>query len=56
MWPMLRLSDSELREFGVHGYVVARDVIPSAVLAAASEAIDLLIDEQPPPLPKDRIA
>jgi hypothetical protein len=42
---MLKLSDSELREFGVHGYVVVRDVISSAVLAAASEVIERLIDE-----------
>jgi hypothetical protein len=26
---MLKLSEAELREFGIHGYVVVRDVIPS---------------------------
>ena len=46
---MLKLSEAELREFGVRGYVVVRDVIPPAILAAASTAIDRLVDEQPPP-------
>src|SRR5215475_3527473 len=46
---MWKLSESELREFGIDGYVVVRDVIPPAILAAASTAIDLLVDEQPPP-------
>jgi hypothetical protein len=46
---MLKLSEPELREFGIHGYVVVRDVIPPAILAAASSAIDRLVDEQPPP-------
>src|SRR5262245_6040005 len=47
--PMWKLSESELREFGAHGYVVVRDVIPPDILAAASSAIERLIDEQPPP-------
>src|SRR5882672_12539938 len=46
---MLKLSEPELREFGIHGYVVIRDVIPPAILAAASTTIDHLVDEQPPP-------
>lgn len=46
---MLELSESELREFGIRGYVILRDVIPPATLSAASTAIDRLIDEQPPP-------
>jgi hypothetical protein len=47
--PMWKLSEPELREFGIHGYVVVRDVIPPAILAAASRAIERLVDEQPPP-------
>jgi hypothetical protein len=46
---MFELSESELREFGIRGYVILRDVIPAATLAAASTAIDRLIDEQSPP-------
>ena len=46
---MLKLSEPELREFGIRGYVVVRDVIPPAILAAASTAIDHLVNEQPPP-------
>ena len=46
---MLELSESELREFGIRGYVILRDVIPPATLAAASTAIDRLIAERPPP-------
>jgi hypothetical protein len=46
---MLELSESELREFGIRGYVILRDVISPETLAAASTAIDRLIDEQPPP-------
>jgi hypothetical protein len=46
---MWKLSEPELREFGVRGYVVIRDVIPPAILAAASSAIERLVDEQPPP-------
>jgi phytanoyl-CoA dioxygenase PhyH len=46
---MWKLSETELREFGAHGYVVIRDVIPPAILAAASRAIERLINEQPPP-------
>jgi hypothetical protein len=45
---MLELSESELREFGIRGYLILRNVIPQAILAAASTAIDRLIDEQPP--------
>src|SRR6185503_15001795 len=47
--PMLKLSEPELREFGIRGYIMVRDVIPPAILAAASTAIDRLVDEQPPP-------
>ena len=46
---MLKLSEPELREFGVRGYVIVRDVIPPAILAEASTAIDRLVDDQPPP-------
>jgi hypothetical protein len=46
---MLKLSEPELREFGARGYVMVRDVIPPAILAAAATAIDRLVDEQPPP-------
>jgi hypothetical protein len=46
---MLKLSEHELREFGIRGYVIIRNVIPPDVLAAASSAIDGLINEQPPP-------
>ena len=46
---MLKLSEPELREFGIRGYVVVRDVISPDMLAAASRAIDRLIEEQPPP-------
>jgi ectoine hydroxylase-related dioxygenase (phytanoyl-CoA dioxygenase family) len=46
---MWELSEPELREFGIRGYVIIRDVIPADILAAASTAIDHLIDEQPPP-------
>src|SRR5262245_34797186 len=46
---MLKLSEPELREFGIRGYVVVRDVIPPDILAAASRAIEHLVDEQPPP-------
>src|SRR3954468_12119709 len=46
---MLKLSESELREFGIREYVNVRDVIPPDMLAAASKAIDDLVDEQPPP-------
>ena len=45
----MKLSESELREFGIRGYVIVRNVIPPAALAAASTAIDRLIDKQPPP-------
>jgi hypothetical protein len=46
---MLKLSESELCEFGVRGYVMFRNVIPPATLTAASSAIDRLVAEQPPP-------
>jgi hypothetical protein len=46
---MLRLSEAEVREFGIRGYVIVRNIIPPDVLAAASSAIDNLIAEQPPP-------
>src|SRR5262249_46637148 len=46
---MWKLSESEQREFGIRGYVVIRDVIPPAILAEASRAIERLVDEQPPP-------
>jgi hypothetical protein len=46
---MLELSELQLREFGTRGYIILRNVIPRATLAAASAAIDRLIDEQPPP-------
>jgi|SRR5262245_90887 len=46
---MWKLAEPELREFGIHGYVVIRDVIPPAILAEASRAIERLVDEQPPP-------
>ena len=46
---MWKLSEPELREFGICGYIMVRDVIPPAILAAASTAIDRLVDEQPPP-------
>jgi Phytanoyl-CoA dioxygenase (PhyH) len=46
---MLKLSDAELQEFGIRGYVIVRNVIPASILTAASTAIDTLIHEQPPP-------
>jgi hypothetical protein len=46
---MWKLSEPELREFGIQGYVVVRDVISPAILTAASRAIERLVDEQPPP-------
>jgi ectoine hydroxylase-related dioxygenase (phytanoyl-CoA dioxygenase family) len=46
---MLKLSDRELREFGTRGYVIVRNVIPTATLTAASTEIDRLIRDQPPP-------
>jgi ectoine hydroxylase-related dioxygenase (phytanoyl-CoA dioxygenase family) len=46
---MLKLSETELREFGSQGYIVIRNVIPPDILAAASTAIDRLIDKEPPP-------
>jgi phytanoyl-CoA dioxygenase PhyH len=46
---MLNLTEPELREFGIRGYVIIRNVIPPDILAAASTAIDRLVDEQPPP-------
>lgn len=46
---MLKLSEAELREFGIRGYVIVRNVIPASILAAARAAIAALIDEQPPP-------
>src|SRR5262245_7344047 len=47
--PMRKLSEPELREFGINGYVVVRDAIPSDILAAASRAIERLVEEQPRP-------
>ena len=44
----MKLSQSELCEFGERGYVVVRDVIPPETLAAASAAIDRLVEEHPP--------
>jgi hypothetical protein len=46
---MLKLSEPELREFGIRGYVLIRNVIQPDILAAASTAIDRLVDEQRPP-------
>jgi hypothetical protein len=46
---MLSLSKRELREFGVRGYVILRNVIPPANLTAASSEIDRLMNDQPPP-------
>lgn len=46
---MLKLSETELREFGINGYVVVRNVIPPDILATAASEINRLIDEQPPP-------
>ena len=45
----MELSELQLREFGTRGYIILRNVIPRPILAAASAAIDRLIDEQPPP-------
>jgi hypothetical protein len=42
------LSASELRHFGEKGYVVARDVVPTDLLAAATRAIDRLLGDDPP--------
>jgi hypothetical protein len=47
---MLKLSEPELREFGIRGYVILRNVISASMLEAASAAIDHLVDEQPPPI------
>ena len=44
---MLSLSNRELREFGIRGYVVIRNVIPPAILRAASMEIDRLVNDQP---------
>jgi hypothetical protein len=46
---MLSLSKRELREFGIRGYVILRNVIPPATLTAASMEIDRLVHDQPPP-------
>jgi hypothetical protein len=46
---MLSLSNCELREFGIRGYVILRNVIPAANLTAASMEIDRLMNDQPPP-------
>jgi len=46
---MLKLSKAQLQEFGIRGYVIVRNIIPSNVLTAASTTIDGLIDQQPPP-------
>src|SRR5262245_17740869 len=46
---MLKLSEAQLREFGIRGYVIVRNVIPAGILAAASTTIDNLLSEQPPP-------
>jgi len=46
---MLSLSNRELREFGLRGYVILRNVIPRANLTAASMEIDRLMNDQPPP-------
>jgi len=44
---MLSLSNRELREFGIRGYVVIRNVIPPAILTTASMEIDRLVNDQP---------
>ena len=46
---MLSLSNRELREFGIRGYIILRNVIPPANLTAASMEIDRLMNDQPPP-------
>jgi len=45
----MKLSESDLREFGARGYIVVRNVIPRDALVAASTTIDRLIEESPPP-------
>ena len=46
---MLSLSKRELREFGIRGYLILRNVIPPATLTAVSMEIDRLVNDQPPP-------
>lgn len=45
----MKLSESELREFGTRGYVIIHNVIPPDALAAATAAIDRLVEHAPPP-------